>query len=300
MAFFDIGQLKGKTVSVIGTVKNAGKTTALNALIDELPEDFTIGLTSVGRDGEKTDIVTFTDKPEVYVKKGTLVATASKLLARSGFTKEIIRSTGFSTPVGDVYMARALSAGYAQIGGPSTVTQLGKVRDMFFEEGADAVLIDGAAGRRSLGAAQVADGVVLCTGAGFSRDMEETAEYAAFIAGFFALPTESECEEEIKRIYVSGAVLDSTLEELTASLNAEKSPCMVVFDDPSKLMFSEKNWKRLLRYDIKPALKEKPELLAIAINPVSPYGWRYDAESFKSRLCEMTDVPVYDFGKESR
>ena len=36
----------------------------------------TLGLTSIGRDGESTDVVTGTEKPGIFVREGTLIATA--------------------------------------------------------------------------------------------------------------------------------------------------------------------------------------------------------------------------------
>ena len=47
-------------VAVIGLCKNAGKTTTMCRLIREL-EGTPIALTSVGRDGETTDLVTGTE-----------------------------------------------------------------------------------------------------------------------------------------------------------------------------------------------------------------------------------------------
>lgn len=69
------------SVSLIGMCKNAGKTTTLNQLIAELKRNgVSFGATSVGRDGESTDLVTNTVKPGIFVYKGTIVATAADLL----------------------------------------------------------------------------------------------------------------------------------------------------------------------------------------------------------------------------
>ena len=58
-----------KTLSVIGMCKNAGKTTAMNALIRENGKHGgTLGLTSIGRDGESVDVVTKTHKPGIYAQ----------------------------------------------------------------------------------------------------------------------------------------------------------------------------------------------------------------------------------------
>lgn len=49
---YDLSQ-KYKTLSIVGMSKNAGKTTALNYLIEEaMDEGVMLGITSTGRDGE--------------------------------------------------------------------------------------------------------------------------------------------------------------------------------------------------------------------------------------------------------
>lgn len=322
-----VSDIKNKCISIIGTAKNAGKTTVMNALLETV---YNYGLqpaiTSIGRDGEKIDVVTETAKPEIFVREGTLVASASKLLEQSGFTRELVLPTGYSTPLGNVYVARALSGGFAQIGGPSMVSQLETLKEKFFELGADTVLIDGAAGRKSLGTAEMADGVILASGAGYSRSLAETLKNTVFLASLFSLPI-MECDfgddffgtfsitesgksplagikgAETYRcrdgyiIYYPGAVLDSSLNELVISINkvrrnGEAGEITIVFDDPSKILFGKASYDVLMRCGVKTALRSRPELLAVAVNPYSPYGWKYDKDEFKENLQKMTDFPV--------
>ena len=78
--------------------KNAGKTVTLNALLDEAYEEgICIGLTSIGRDGEKQDIVTFTEKPMIYAYEGTIIATSEILFEVSEAKMEILEITDFYT-----------------------------------------------------------------------------------------------------------------------------------------------------------------------------------------------------------
>ena len=156
-----------KTMSIVGMCKNAGKTTMLNWLLTSDHLRGTLGLTSIGRDGESTDVVTGTEKPGIFVKEGTLIATAKDMLRLGDVTKEILMTTGIPTPLGEVVILRARSAGYVQLAGPSITTQLKSVSQSFFELGADRSIIDGALGRKSLGARAVAEGVILCTGASY-------------------------------------------------------------------------------------------------------------------------------------
>lgn len=71
---------KYKRISIVGMAKNAGKTTALNYLIEEaMDEGLVLGVTSTGRDGEGTDLVTGTEKPRVFLDTGTIVSVPTQL-----------------------------------------------------------------------------------------------------------------------------------------------------------------------------------------------------------------------------
>lgn len=101
-------------------------------------------MTSIGRDGESSDLVTGTKKPGIYVHKGTLIATTAGLLKWCDITKEILATTNMSTPMGDVVVLRALSDGNIQLAGPSMNDQLIEISKIFNRFGAGRVLIDGA------------------------------------------------------------------------------------------------------------------------------------------------------------
>ena len=56
-----------QSMSIVGMCKNAGKTTMLNWLLAHTGRRQILGLTSIGRDGESTDVVTGTEKPSIFV-----------------------------------------------------------------------------------------------------------------------------------------------------------------------------------------------------------------------------------------
>ena len=94
---------KYKTLSIVGMAKNAGKTTALNFLIEEaMDEGIVLGITSTGRDGETQDLVTGTEKPRVYLDQGTLVSVPSQLFGLADAGLEILRRTKYSTAIGEL------------------------------------------------------------------------------------------------------------------------------------------------------------------------------------------------------
>ena len=177
-----------KTMSIVGMCKNAGKTTMLNWLLTAGHLRGTLGLTSIGRDGESTDVVTGTEKPGIFVREGTLIATAKDMLRLGDVTKEILMTTGIPTPLGEVVIMRARSDGYVQLAGPSITTQLRSVSESFFALGAEKSVIDGALGRKSLGARAVAEGVILCTGASYNASMEKVIADTVHIYRLMNLP----------------------------------------------------------------------------------------------------------------
>ena len=167
--------------------------------------DESIALTSIGRDGERSDLVTNTKKPEIFVYDGTIIATAEKLLfaggnlsdsgndaqkngMNSGISREILDTTGMPTPMGEVIILRACSDGFIQLAGPSMTAQLARLKKRMFELGAAKVIIDGALSRKSLAMPAVSDAAILCSGASYSPDIRKTVEDTCFSAELMMLP----------------------------------------------------------------------------------------------------------------
>ena len=177
------------SVSLIGMCKNAGKTTTLNQLIAELKRNgVSFGATSVGRDGESTDLVTNTVKPGIFVYKGTIVATAADLLKYCDTTREILCSTGIYTPMGEIIIFRARTDGFVQIAGPSMTSQLAEVSELIRPYGVDKILIDGALGRKSLCSRKVSQSTILCTGASYHKSMATVVRDTAYTCEILQLP----------------------------------------------------------------------------------------------------------------
>lgn len=160
-----------RSVSVIGMGKNTGKTFAFNQLVMDA-ERLGIGLamTTIGLDGEERDSLFRHDKPKIMLRPGQIVANAKTLLVDSGIDYEILGTTGIMTPLGEVILARALSAGKTVLAGPSTRHELALVKEQLEQVGIDVFFVDGAIDRRSLSAPMVTDTTVLAVGAEASWD----------------------------------------------------------------------------------------------------------------------------------
>ena len=296
-----------RSMSIVGMCKNAGKTTMLNWLLAHSGRGRVLGLTSIGRDGESTDVVTGTEKPSIFVPAGTLIATARDMLWLGDVTKEILVSTGIPTPLGEVIIMRARSDGYVQLAGPSITTQLKSVSQTFFDLGAEQSIIDGALGRKSLGARQVAEGIVLCTGASYHMRMEKVIADTVSIYRIMNLPkaqtvpaapegTLEQCLKEQGEVLVTGALTDSMVLPLLRAGVLRKNRLVVA--DPSKVLLSPDTLDKMQLREVRLETAEAARTLCITVNPVSAYGWKFDKDEFRARLQEAVDVPVINVKEE--
>ena len=296
-----------RSMSIVGMCKNAGKTTMLNWLLAHSGRGRVLGLKSIGRDGETTDVVTGTEKPSIFVPAGTLIATARDMLWLGDVTKEILVSTGIPTPLGEVIIMRARSDGYVQLAGPSITTQLKSVSQTFFDLGAEQSIIDGALGRKSLGARQVAEGIVLCTGASYHMRMEKVIADTVSIYRIMNLPkaqtvpaapegTLEQCLKEQGEALVTGALTDSMVLPLLRAGVLRKNRLVVA--DPSKVLLSPDTLDKMQLREVRLETAEAARTLCITVNPVSAYGWKFDKDEFRARLQEAVDVPVINVKEE--
>jgi hypothetical protein len=162
-ALYDIISGSGcRSLAVVGLVKNAGKTTVVNALMANCPHLF--GLTSLGLDGERTDHLTGLAKPSIAPPAGTLVATTQGSLDRSRYAMETLEVLPFHTPLGRVVIGRADGDGAVEVSGPTTLAELRVTVERLQALGADQVLVDGAINRLGSASPRVSDGVVVATG----------------------------------------------------------------------------------------------------------------------------------------
>jgi len=77
----------------------------------------------------------------------------------------------------------------------------------------------------------------------------------------------------------------------------ESGKSKIVFDDPSKILCSPINFTKLKRHGAEIYFEKKPDLLCVAINPTSPFGYEYNEQIFKTELEKYVKVPVVNFGR---
>jgi hypothetical protein len=196
-----------RRLALVGLAKNTGKTETLAALLRELgAQGRRVGVTSVGRDGEEHDVIDARiSKPRVILPAGSLVATTDTLLRASGIAFELLERTDVRTPLGRVLIARVLSspadshahapthshthpAGTIEVAGPSAAADVRAVSDAMLAHGAEQVLIDGAIDRRAASSPDVADGLVMATGAVLDGDIEQVVQITCDAVELVRLP----------------------------------------------------------------------------------------------------------------
>lgn len=180
--------LRYNSLSIIGNYKNVGKTTTLNYILKEsINRNIVLGITSIGVDGEGVDVVTKTQKPTIYVNKGTIIATAANLALNSDITKEILEMTTITTPMGNIVIFRSLSDGYIELAGPSINTQIKYICDRLKYYGADLSMVDGALSRKTLGSPSITDSTIFCSGAVIDKDLHKAVEKIVYDANILSL-----------------------------------------------------------------------------------------------------------------
>ncbi len=176
MQVYDILKQKEITeIIIIGTAKNAGKTSTLNHLINSAcRQGEKLGLTSTGLDGEPLDYLTGKKKPRIYCPEGTVIATAREALKVSTATFDNIETAGVSTSLGEVVVADVSKEGFVELVGPLYARELKILLEMMSSRQVVRTIVDGSLDRKAAG--RIIDNVILATGAINSRDMNEAVE----------------------------------------------------------------------------------------------------------------------------
>lgn len=321
---------KYRTLSIIGMAKNAGKTTALNYLIEEAEDEgILLGVTSTGRDGETIDLVTESDKPRVYLYEDTIVSIPTKLFELADAGLEILEISKFRTPLGELLLCRVKESGYVQIAGPVASADTRRMCGRMFGYGADMILIDGAIDRKSVAAPETSDAIILSTGAVLSRNMKNIVSETAHIVELYSLPVIKDDKKKelvsagmddndimlVKKDsvtklnlntglgmgrYIDGAIDDETVAvyipgAFTKSVISDIEPAKFkkisfILKDPTKIFIDAISWRRLRKKGLKVEVMKNIEVAMVTVNPHAPEGYSFDSKI----LCREMEKALPD------
>lgn len=304
--------LRHRSVSIVGLAKNAGKTECLNYIIRRLPVDyFNVAVTSIGIDGETTDQVTGTAKPEITVREGMFFATSEKHFRQKRPLSELYDVSEEDTALGRTVTAKALQEGKVLLSGPSSASALKRWMSSLKVFGIDLILIDGALSRLSTASPAVSEAMVLSTGAAYSANIRELVSRTAFVVELIRLPVYAGPEPSLRVssfssldagvlkghrvIEVEGALTDRLLQMAKNGLG--DGELELVVGDFTKIFCSQELYRAFLRRGGMISVRMKSELIAVCVNPVAPNGIVLDSDILCSELSQKLGLPVYDIVK---
>ncbi len=320
-----------RSISIFGMEKNTGKTETLNYIIRRLNAyQHRVALTSIGIDGEKSDQVTQTPKPEIVVPEGMLFVTSEQHYLQKQLLAKITDVSESRTALGRLITAQSLEAGKVLLSGPSTTGGLKRMITSLAANGVQTTIVDGALSRKALASPAVTDAMILATGAALSINIPQLVRKTAAVYRLISLPTMEEAiaekldliEQGIwgidetggihdlgirsalmlnasnrshltrhgNRIYVSGAVSDNLLEQLRLS---EEKICLIIRDFTRMFALPETVDRFLQsKHEIRSLYGGK--LLAITANPVAPSGYKLKSDVLREEMQKTLGIPVYD------
>ena len=325
--------IKPLTVGIAGTAKNTGKTTTLSAIMDEVKKQsgLTLGLTSIGYDGEGFDNVTGLPKPRIEVWPGNIVAIAEKCNKFSSAAMETIKQTDISTPLGKVVINRVVSRGKVVLAGANNRRELRTVLDLLCEL-VNIIIVDGALNR--IAPMAEADCLIFVTGAARHPDIPrltlesrcmvdllstpaleelgivETAGSIFNRAGFEALAEKFSAADTVR---IHGIMGEQFLKELIDLSSHRASNRLankrLIFDDPIKLLLAgdavavSRILQQIAAGSITIGVAKATKLLAVTVNPYYPQ-YRYnmadyvaayvDAANLLESVGGNIEIPCYD------
>ncbi|MCK9254356.1 MAG: hypothetical protein M0Q45_07220 [Bacteroidales bacterium] len=324
--------LKYKSLAIIGTEKNTGKTECLNHIIQALKHsNKTIAITSIGLDGESLDQVTETPKPEIEIYQNTIFLSSEKHFSQKQITAEILNVSEKQTALGRLVTARAIDTGKLIFSGPPDTKWLKEEIQNSQKYGVDLFLVDGALSRKSTASPSVTESMILTTGAALSANIPNLVKKTKLLTELIKLPIfESNLIDELLQIengvwaidseniihnleiqsslllnktkdklyskgniiFASGIITDNILDFMRIQKNIKET--VLIVKDFTKIFVSQESYKSFVKAGGKIFVLLKPKLISICVNPLSPNGFVLDSKKLREELYKAVKLPVYD------
>ena len=326
--------IKYKSCSIVGLEKNTGKTECFNYVLQRLPlENKRVAVSSIGIDGETTDQVTKTAKPEIFLREGVYFGTSEKHYLMKRLSAELLEITNENTSLGNIIIGKALTPGKILLSGPSSTNGLRRWMDEMKKYDIDLTIIDGALSRMSLASPTVSESMILATGAAYSANINTLVQKTAFVVQMINLDLTSEDNREVfndikngvwaideddvildlkvasslsinintdglkkcKTLFVSGALTDNFINHIRQ--NKIFNETEIVVRDFTKIFLTPMTYNSFVNGKRKITVLQKSKLIAVCVNPTSPNGIVLDSEKLCKTLSEAIKLPVYDLKK---
>lgn len=283
-ALYELARETGaRSIFVVGTGKNVGKTVAMRAMYEAAADaGVTVGLSSIGRDGEAVDAGDAQPKPRLFLRPGTAIATARDVLP-SAPASEILDTSDLSTAAGRLLFARVRAHAFYELVGPPTASGVREIVDRLLEF-AGVTIVDGAIDRVAA-LAGGNDAIVVSCGASAAATVAEAADGIGALVARLRVPAFDPKEPFVR---VEGALTPAK----SAALIAAREARQVVVRDPTQIALAGKAAAHALS-----ALRVRCErpLHVIAATVASIGRDRvFEPRAFARAVADATALPTFD------
>jgi hypothetical protein len=226
-----------------------------------------------------------------------------------------------------------VKAGNALVAGPSTVTEMEHLIQLFQELGGKKIFIDGAFSRQA--SSRLGDALIFVVGASLSPDIDKVVTEAQYMIQKFQLPEADEGfkklenkenmvlidekgisvelpspsdltgdtlfelkESKIRTLYLPNSLSPMFAEQFIR--HRKKIHFDLILKSPAHLVVSGSLLGKLLRLKSKIAVLHPLNLVPVCFNPFSPTGHEFDNEEFRTKLQKEISIPLFNVEDESR
>lgn len=324
--------MRHRSLSIVGLEKNTGKTVCLNYILRRLHQTgVRCAVTSIGVDGEQTDAVYGSAKPEITLYEGMSFITSEKHYRQRQLVSEIVAIDPRRTSLGRLVTARVLCGGKVLLSGAASTGMLREQIEHFRSEGTPLTIVDGALSRLSLASPTVTEAMVLATGAAVSPNISQLVSRTRFVCKLIALEEVDSALQKMlnplgrglwavdgdggihdlhldsvfmldnkkldifehgSTLFAAGAVSDRLLKHLSAQKNISETKLIV--RDFTKIFATPQVFYDYTRRGGSISVLQRSNLIAVCLNPTSPQGYNLNSAEACQTLREALDLPVYD------
>jgi len=267
----------------VGVGKNVGKTVAMRAVYEAtVRARMTVGLASIGRDGEAIDSGDGQPKPRLLLRPGAVIATARSVLPQSPASRILDLST-LVTAAGSLLYARVVHDGYYELVGPPTASG---VRDAVtgLMRYASYALVDGAVDRVAA-LAGGEDAIVVSVGADAASTMDDAVAQIRALVGRLRI---AQYDPTVEHVRIEGALTPAMVSQLVA----QRERRAILLRDPTQLAMAGPAATYALEHL---NLRCERPLRVVAVTVASSGRERaFEPREFARAVAAATGLPTFD------
>jgi hypothetical protein len=283
-ALYELARGSGvRSIFVVGIGKNVGKTVTMRAIYEAAVDGGdTVGLTSIGRDGEAVDAGDAQPKPRLFLHPRTAIATARDVLPSTP-ASEILDLSQLHTAAGRLLFARVRSAAFYELVGPPTASGVRETVERLLDL-ADVTVVDGAIDRVAA-LAGGGDAIIVASGASAASTIDEAADSVGALVKRLKIAAYDPAQPFVR---VEGALTPAK----SAAFVAARESRQVVVRDPTQLALTGKAAVHALT-----ALRVRCERpLRVVAATVASIGRdrSFEPRAFVKSVADATGLPTFD------